>query len=381
MKYAIILVTVVGLAMTSLVRAEDAPASNDELKKLVDELGAGDYAKREAAAKKLKAIGKPALPALKKAIADADDAEVVSRAQALVKRIEIRPLPQGDPALGNVGQNRVTRMRMSVNNGNRILELTEGGRELKISDGPDGITLDVTGLINGERGTEQYTAKDAETLKEENPEAYALYEKWAGSQGPGFLFGRAGIGGQVQIGGGIIQQMPVAPDELEQLRTHLEKQMKTAKLKDDQRAAVIKELDDLVDTRNDGVAAGMEKYTDQCDAFRKTLDQYKLDPGEFLPPPAKTRLGVSVSTNVAGYLVVQRIAEKSRAERIGLHEGDQIQSVEGKKIADVAELRKAVGAKAKGIVMEVRRDGEVVKLEEKDDAKKEEGKKDDVKKG
>jgi hypothetical protein len=370
MKYALILVVACGLMAVSWARAEDASASKDEVKSLIDQLGAGDYTKREEAAKKLKAIGKPALPALKKAISDADDAEVVSRAQALVKRIEIRPLPDGDPALGNVGQNRITRMRMSVNNGNRVLELTEGGRDIKISDGPDGITMDVTGLIGGERGTEEYTAKDADTLKEENPDAYALYERWAGTQGPGFLFGRGGFNGQVQIGGGFIQQMQAAPDELDQLRTHLEKQMKTAKLKDDQRAEVIKGIDELVETRNDGLGAGMEKYTDQCDTFRKTLAQYKLDPGAFLPPPAKTRLGVSVSTSVAGQLVVQRIAEKSRAERIGLQEGDQILKVDGKEIADIAALRKAVEAKAKGLVVEVNRDGKEVKLEEKEEPAK-----------
>lgn len=368
MKHALTLLIVAMLfAPASFVRAEDASVSNDQVRKLVNQLGAGDYAKREEAAKKLKSIGKPALPALKKAIEDATDAEIVSRAQALVKRIEIRPLPEGDPALGNVGQLQATRIRMSANNGNRILEVTEGGREIKITDGPDGITLDVTGLINGERGTEEYTAKDADELKEENPEAYALYDRWAGERGPGFLFGRGGgqFNGQIQIGGGFIQQMPLPPDELDQLRTQLEKQMKTAKLKDDQRAEVIKGLNELVETKGNGLAAGMEKYTQQCDEFRKTLAQYKLDPGELLPPPAKTRLGVSISS-ATGHLVVQRIAEKSRAERIGLQEGDQIEKIDGKEITEIADLRKAVAAKEKGLIVEVNRDGKELKLEEKE---------------
>jgi putative serine protease PepD len=157
----------------------------------------------------------------------------------------------------------------------------------------------------------------------------------------------------------------MAPDELDQLRTQLEKQMKTANLKQEQRNEVIKGLNELVETKGNGLAAGMEKYTQQCDEFRKTLAQYKLDPGELLPPPAKTRLGVSISSST-GRMVVQRIAEKSRAQRIGLQEGDVIEKVDGKEMIEIADLRKAVAAKEKGIVMEVSRDGKDLKLEEKD---------------
>src|SRR5258706_12132584 len=116
MRIALILLLI---ALLTPLRAAAAPApasqpASDEIKKLIDQLGDNDYPKREEAAKKLKAVGKPALPALKEAIAGNEDPEVVSRAQALVKRIEIRPLPAADPAGGN-GMLQATRMRMPDN--------------------------------------------------------------------------------------------------------------------------------------------------------------------------------------------------------------------------------------------------------------------------
>ena len=72
-------------------------------------------------------------------------------------------MPQGDPA-GVKGIIRATRMHVSAENGNRVVEVTEDGRDIKIVDGGDdggGITMSVTGLINGQRGTEEYSAADA----------------------------------------------------------------------------------------------------------------------------------------------------------------------------------------------------------------------------
>src|SRR5439155_10098494 len=76
-----------------------AAASAEEIKGLIDQLGADEYAKREAAARRLRAIGKAALPALTEAT-KSDDAEVASRAESLVKRMSVRPLPA--PVTGGV---------------------------------------------------------------------------------------------------------------------------------------------------------------------------------------------------------------------------------------------------------------------------------------
>jgi hypothetical protein len=358
------------LLLTPLRAAAAAPAAtqpaSEEIKKLIDQLGDNDYPKREDAAKKLKAVGKPALPALKEAIAGNEDPEVVSRAQALVKRIEIRPLPAADPA-GVNGMLQATRMRMTVNgnNGARTLSITDAGRDIRITQGPEGIVMEVTGLVDGQRATEEYTARDLDELKADNPPAAALYERWVGRTGPGMM-----LRGQIGIGGGVVQFnqfniQPIVPDELELLRASLDKQMRDAKLKEAERDDVNKAMEKLTEARA-ASALAMDKYTEQCDDFRKTIEQYKLDAGEFLPPPAKTRLGVSVSTE-EGRLFVQRISEKSRAERIGLKSGDQIRKVDGKEIANIAELRKAAGAREKGLILEITRDGAELKLEEKEE--------------
>ncbi|HEY7115141.1 MAG TPA: PDZ domain-containing protein [Tepidisphaeraceae bacterium] len=357
-----------------------AGSSNDQIKTLITQLGDGEYARREDAARRLRAIGKPALPALKEAL-KSDDAEIASRAQTLIKRIDVRPVPGPNPAAGD-GVLQRTRMRLSVVNGDKVIEVTEAGRQIKISEGAQGIKMTVSGLLDGKPDTEEFNASDAEQLKADNPEAYALYEQWS-SGGPGLMFrgriGGGGVqinGGQIQINGGggggggafILPQalpMPIVPDELDLLRARLDKQMRQNKLKDADRDAVNQAVEKLAQARGAGnLAGGMDKYSDQCDDLRKTLEQFKLDPGDLLPPPAKTRLGVSIAAEEKR-LFVMKVAEKSRAERIGLKTGDQIRKVDGKEMTTVGELRQAVSAREKGLVVEITRDGDDLKLEEK----------------
>jgi hypothetical protein len=339
-------------------RAADAPPG--EVRALIDQLGDADFARRDAAATKLRAIGKPALPALKEALTH-PDAEVVTRAQALIKRIEVRPVPAPDPAVAN-GPLGTSRMRLSVVNGNRVYDVSEGGRDVRITEGPDGIVMVVTGLIGNERGTEEFTARDAEQLKAEHPEAHALFERWTGGGGPGAV-----IGGRIRLGGaGGIQINRVRPpaaaiDEVDQLRARLDKQMRDAHVKDAGRAAVNRAVEQLAAARATGP---IEKYTEQADAARKVFEEHKLDPGELLPPPAKARLGVQVSTE-DGRLFVMQVQDNSRAQRLGLKPGDQIRKIAGKDLATVAELRKVVTANEAGLTVDVTRDGQELKLEEK----------------
>jgi hypothetical protein len=363
MKRAIPLVLTVAI-LTMTPRVARAVDTTDRIPALIEQLGSSDFARREAAMKALRAIGKPALPALKEAQKNHPDAEVVSRAGVLIRRIEIPPLPQADPT-----QPRVQRVRISAVNGKRVLDVTESGRNIKITEGDDGIVMSVTGRRDGQRVTEEYTAKSADALKEENPEAYALYEQYTNGAG-GFIFRGQGIGaiqGNVQINNMVLPFQPPAADELDLLRVRLEKQMRLNKLEEAKRDEVIQELEKVTAAR---AAAGtdMEKYTQQCDELRKLLESNKLDAGELLPPPAKTRLGVSIGTD-GTTLTVQRIAEKSRAERLGLKEGDEIRKIDGKEVTTVAELRKLVSAKEKGLSVEITRDGEEMKLEEKEEAK------------
>jgi hypothetical protein len=77
---------------------EDKAKQNDAaspaaIKKIIQQLGSADFAEREMATKRLEAIGKPALPALREAAKNNEDAEIQRRAQRLVKRLAPEPDP------------------------------------------------------------------------------------------------------------------------------------------------------------------------------------------------------------------------------------------------------------------------------------------------
>jgi hypothetical protein len=63
------------------------------VKKLIEQLGDEDYAKREAAMKRLQTLGKPALNALREAAKNSQNAEIRRRAERLVERLD----PRTDP--------------------------------------------------------------------------------------------------------------------------------------------------------------------------------------------------------------------------------------------------------------------------------------------
>src|SRR4051812_9305541 len=67
-------------------QAAGAKATDGEAPALVKQLGDPDFKVREAAAKRLKDMGRDALPALTEALAQAKDPEVCSRADALMRR-------------------------------------------------------------------------------------------------------------------------------------------------------------------------------------------------------------------------------------------------------------------------------------------------------
>jgi membrane-associated protease RseP (regulator of RpoE activity) len=349
--------------------AQDNPAapSDADIRKLIVQLGSDDYDAREQAVKRLREIGKPALPHLKAALAATADIEVANRARALIRRIETRPVPGPNLDANPFANGQQNAIRLSVVNGDKVTEVSELGRDIKIVEGAGGIVMTVTGWIDGQRVTEEYTARSADELQADNPEAFALFDQWAGAG----MMGAAGglFQPQLQLRGGALVLGPrAAPQELDLLRLRLEKQMKANRTPDAARDDVLAALDKVTTARDLGE---MDAYLKLSDDLHTILEKQKLDPGELLPPPAKTRLGVSVQAETRLGLMIGRVSEKSRAERLGLQPGDIIQKVDGKAVTDVGELRKAVGAKANGLVLEVRREGKDVKLEEKsDDAKK-----------
>lgn len=75
-----------------LLTAQPEPAKADPVPRLIEQLGSKSFEEREAAVKRLEALGDAALPALREAVKSATDPEVRRRAQHLVRRLEPDPL-------------------------------------------------------------------------------------------------------------------------------------------------------------------------------------------------------------------------------------------------------------------------------------------------
>jgi hypothetical protein len=170
---------------------------------LIDKLADDDAPTREAATKQLEKLGREALPALREQ-ANSENPEVKARVRSLIRRAE-RRLPPAAPPRDGFASHRST--SISVSNGKKTVSVDDNGYRIRIRQDNDGISMDVTGVEDGKEVTETYRAKDADALKRDNPEAFALYDKY-NSGGPGvaaFGIDHAGIQGNVQIqinGGG-----------------------------------------------------------------------------------------------------------------------------------------------------------------------------------
>jgi hypothetical protein len=66
-------------------------AHQQRVEKLIRDLGHEEFEARESAQKELEKIGKPAAPALRKAAAESEDAEIASRARELLRKLEPPP--------------------------------------------------------------------------------------------------------------------------------------------------------------------------------------------------------------------------------------------------------------------------------------------------
>lgn len=166
---------------------------------LIDQLGSDDPAAREAATRQLEALGPDALADLR-GEADAGNPEVRARVRHLIRRAERRLPPAAPPHDRRFSTQRV---RVSTVGDRRTVDVDDNGYKIAIRQSPDGITMDVTGLEDGREATETYKAADADQLKLNSPEAFALYEKYRdGTVGvrPG---GAAGLGGGIRFGRGL----------------------------------------------------------------------------------------------------------------------------------------------------------------------------------
>ena len=371
------------LTASPVVRAQDvAPPADGEIAKLVLQLGDADFATREAASRRLGEIGKPALDALKEA-ADGADAEIRTRATALIRRIEKRALP-GGPLERDAAPAGVRHMRVSVNNGVKNIVAQERDREFVIDEGPDGIEVTVTAIENGQSVTEVYKAKTAAELKESDPDAFAVYERFgAGVGGAWGLVGGVG-GGALEIRNGQMifdNGVDRFRDELDDLRDRLDKQMRDSRVAAQQARDVLRHIERLQSFRWGAAElpadqdARIQEYFRASDALRKKLADLKLDADDVLPPPPNQRLGVQLNlvpdphTREVTGLVIQTVVADSRAARIGLKSGDVIQKINDKPVQSTKDIRDALAQSKAPLVVEVRRAGKPLKLTEKAEKK------------
>src|SRR5947209_18683182 len=86
-RHALFLLLVGLLTAGPLLRLPAAPPSAGEVERLIRQLGSPSVTEREAADRRLDAIGEPALGALGMAADTSTDAEIRRRSTALLKRI------------------------------------------------------------------------------------------------------------------------------------------------------------------------------------------------------------------------------------------------------------------------------------------------------
>ena len=371
------------LTASPVVRAQDvAPPADGEIAKLVLQLGDADFGTREAASRRLGEIGKPALDALKEA-ADGADAEIRTRAAALVRRIEKRALP-GGPLGRDAAPAGVRHMRVSVNNGVKNIVAQEQDREFVIDEGPDGIEVTVTAVENGQSVTEVYRAKTAAELKETEPDAFAVYERFgAGPAGAWALVGGAGVALEVRDGGMIFDNgIGRLRDDLDELRDRLDKQMRDSRVAAQQARDVLRHLDRLQQFRWGAAElpadqdARIQEYFRASDALRKKLADLKLDAADdVLPPPPNQRLGVQLNlvpdplTGEVTRLLIQTVVADSRAARIGLKGGDVVLKINDNPVRSTKDIRDVLAQSKGPLVVEVRRADKALKLTEKTEKK------------
>jgi hypothetical protein len=246
---------------------------------LIDQLGDADPAVREAASNKLMDLGKAALPALRQA-AGSDNPEIQMRVHTLIRKAE-RRLPPAAPARdGNGHRNSV---RVSMTDGQKTVDVDDNGYKIKIRQGTEGIVMDVTGVEDGKPVTETYKAKDADDLKKQNPEAFALYEKYNnGGPGVGFVaIGGGGVGGQIIVQGGnadvVIRQGEIkarmAEAQIAAMERMLEQLQANPDIPEEHRARILEQINRLR-ARQADVQQKIEK--DMEDRRAKALDDLKV---------------------------------------------------------------------------------------------------------
>jgi hypothetical protein len=341
---------------------------------LIAQLGDADFSVRESASAKLAAAGPDAREALQEA-SSSGDPETRWRAAALLERLDIPPVPGMAPQ----GPDYDPGIRLSVRNeGNtRIVDSQHGGRKVHVEQGPDGITMTVHGYINGKPADAQYTAASPQDLKAKSHDAFDLYNDWGRGVFNGVVLNpRVNVNNLQRVS--IPQVLVFNPptDDISKVAVDMLKQMEKAAVNDRTRDRLLQQVQQvklasetasLISGENkDAQSKAEQEYLKACDELRRLLAAAGLqDPGAELPPPASSRLGVSLGTEMPGQggLPVMMVQDGSRGSKLGLLPGDLIRAINGKPVTDVRQLRTEVTAQAH-LVLTVVRSGKEITLRE-----------------
>jgi hypothetical protein len=352
-----------GLAITTQPSQSDIPA-------LISQLGDDNFAVREDAEEKLQQIGDAAKGALEQAAAGGDP-EVKLRASDLLHRLDTPPFPGPAPdAIENNG------LQVHVDQMAGVIDETDQGRSIHIQKGADGIDMTVRGYIDGKPVTAHYKATDPDDLKRQSPEAYAQFQQLESGGGEVELMQNNGR--MVIVRGGTLLINPQAAepptDDFAKLSADLITQMENKRFTDAQENKIRDEVEhvrQMKEAQEDAARTGdpngvkQNDYLKACDDLRKQLaDAGLADPGAILPPPAGSRLGVSVdSEGFDGAVVINHVDKDSRGDKIGLMDGDVVHAANGKPINNVADLRNAA-TNEKNLTLSVLRSGQELTLQE-----------------
>lgn len=334
----------------------------------IDALGSTDPQAREAAARQLREIGRRAIPALREAV-KLPNPQVRRQAELALRALDRPPLPSSS------GPGPHTFKALSHDEDSSTCEIVEGQRRIVVTQRNSDarhpntdIVMTITGPVGGKPTEQVIKADDPIHLMWEAPEAWKIYHYYFEQDDH--------------------SSTRVVHDELE---AAVKSSLREANLSPADRKRVGEQLKAFCDASDEFLRAVMykpslgpaklaEEYR-QSDALRRILNDLHVPPlGQGaeteLEPPPQSRLGMYISLNpkelpldYTSGLLVAFPAIGSRAEKIGIKPWDVIEQINGVAIESPGELRPAVEGCKSGMVIQVLRAGQRVKLEENSKSK------------
>lgn len=159
------------------------------------------------------------------------------------------------------------RVKIRNANGQKTIEAEEDGKQVKIEIDPAGaIKMSVTEKVDGQDKTSEYTAKNADELKKNHPDAHKLFEKY-NQNNPAI---------QVQIGGGGVFRGIRPPRRLRMVPQETLDEIEAARKELQQTADQMRKLAESAKVPPEEIRA----LADRLDAAREKLDAARKRLGE-----------------------------------------------------------------------------------------------------